>query len=287
LGLINQIVVPTANLDFQRKVSVIIQKIYQLQKVAKSKYIEAEQLLFSELGLSDYVPNEANISIRDLFECLEDDRFDAEYWMPKYDEIIEKIKEYKNGYDTFPNLFTIRNQTSINPEKIYQYVELADVDSALGTVEGYTELPGKELPSRGRMSLKKDDVIMSSLDGSLNKTALITSSEKNLIGSTGFFVLAKKYFEPEVALVLLKSKPIQDYIARQAQGTILTAIPKTSLSRILLPKISIEIQHTIKKQIQEAHQSKAQSKTLLEKAKRAVEIFIEQDEEKALEYLAS
>lgn len=284
---LKRIPLPISSLEFQSVIANYIDKTQELLDESRLLYQRAEALLLTELGLADYIPNEANTSIRDLFECLQDDRFDAEYWMPKYDEIATAVRNYRNGYDTFNNLFVIGSQIGINTESTYRYIELADVNSTLGTIENYTELLGKDLPSRGRMSLKKDDVIMSSLDGSLNKTALITIDEQNLIGSTGFFVLRKKYFEPEVALVLLKSRPIQEYIARQAQGTILTAIPKTSLSRIVLPKISNELQFKVKKLIQEAHSQKEQSKIQLEKAKRAVEIFIEQDEAKALEYLAT
>lgn len=287
LEQINNLPIPIPSNTLQSELTSIIISAKRHKDESSSLYSQAEQLLLAELGLADYISNEANTSIRDLFECLQDDRFDAEYWMPKYDEIATVIRNYKNGYDTLDNLFVIGSQAGINTESTYRYIELADVNSTLGTIENYTELLGKDLPSRGRMSLKKDDVIMSSLDGSLDKTALITIDEQNLIGSTGFFVLRKKYFEPEVALVFLKSRPIQEYIARQAQGTILTAIPKTSLSRIVLPKISNEIQSKVKKLIKDAHSQKELSKRQLEKAKRAVEIFIEQDEAKALEYLAT
>lgn len=284
---VGDVIVAIPSKEFEEKIHNLHTETHNLQIKSKNLYSQAEQLLLTELGLADYVPDQVNISTRDLFECLQDDRFDAEYWLPKYDEIIERIKQYKHGYDTFDSLFTIGNQTSINLEKTYQYVELADVNSTLGMIENYTELLGKELPSRGRMSLKRGDVIMSSLDGSLNKTALVTSNGQNIIGSTGFFVLSRRYFEPEVALVLLKSKSIQEYIARQAQGTILTSIPKTSLSRVVLPKISKDIQSKVKNFVQEAHTNNEQSKVLLEKAKRAVEVFVEQDEAQAIAYLAS
>ena len=123
------------------------------------------------------------------------------------------------------------------------------------------------------------------VEGSLEKIALVLSEEKNIIGSTGFFVLRQKAYEPEVALVLLKSKPIQQLLKRQAQGTILTAIPKTSLPRVLLPKISQSVQGQVKQKIAQSNKERQEAKNLLEKAKQAVEIFIEQDEKQALAYL--
>lgn len=284
---LKRIPLPIPSINFQQSIRDYVDKTQLLLDKSRLLYTRAEQLLLADLNLTNYTLSNINTSTRNLADCLADDRFDAEYWQPKYDEIASAIRSYRNGFDAFDNLFLIGNQTNINPEETYSYVELADVNSSLGTVDNYTEMQGKELPSRGRMPLKQNDVIMSSLDGSLNKTALVTIDKQNIIGSTGFFVLRKKYFEPEVALVLLKSGPIQEIVGRQAQGTILTAIPKASLSRIMLPKIADGVQQEIKALVIEAHKSKTLAQSQLEKAKRAVEIFVEQDEAQALAYLAS
>lgn len=275
---------PTDKLEKELE-RVILEKI-RLEKISSEKYNEAENLLLRELLLDGYKPNEENITIRNLKTCLQENRFDAEYWQPDFDVIQDTIKKHKDGFDTLNKLFELSDiKVRIDPEKEYLYAELADVSSISGTIDNFTELQGKELPSRGRMMLKKNDIIVSSVEGSLEKIALVLSSEKNIIGSTGFFVLRQKIYEPEVALVLLKSKPIQQLLKRQAQGTILTAIPKASLSRILLPKINQSIQEKIKQKIAQSSQEQQEAKNLLEKAKKAVEIFIEQSEKEALEYL--
>ena len=239
-----------------------------------------------EINLADYRPSDKNTSVRSLAKCLADDRFDAEYWQVDFDAIQNTIKKHKDGFDTLDKLFDISGKKSrIDLEKEYLYAELADVNSAMGTIDNFTALQGKELPSRGRMALKKNDIIVSSVEGSLEKVALVLSEEKNIIGSTGFFVLRQKAYEPEAALVLLKSKPIQRLLKRQAQGTILTAIPKTSLPRVLLPKLNPSVQKQVKERVAQSHKERQEAKDLLEKAKRAVEIFIEQDEKQALAYL--
>lgn len=263
-----------------------IKNHFNLLESSKEKYKDAEQLLLKEINLSEYKPNEESISVRLFSESLADNRFDAEYWQPDFDDIQNAIKKNKDGFDKLDKLFELSDKkVRIDPEKEYLYAELADVNSASGTIDNFTTLQGKELPSRGRMALKKNDIIVSSVEGSLEKIALVLSEEKNIIGSTGFFVLRQKAYEPEVALVLLKSKPIQQLLKRQAQGTILTAIPKTSLPRVLLPKISQSVQGQIKQKIAQSNKERQEAKNLLEKAKRAVEIFIEQDEKQALAYL--
>lgn len=282
-----EVLIPIANDDFINKTHILHNKTHDLSVRATQLFSEAEQLLLREIGLDGYVSGQENISIRELKDCLVDNRLDAEYWQTEFDVIQSTIKKNKDGFDTLNNFFEIIDEKAdIDLEKEYLYVELADVNGKTGTIDNITPLKGVDLPSRGRMELKQNDVIVSSVEGSIEKIALVSSKERNLVGSTGFFVLRSKGYEPEVALALLKLKPIQKLLARQAQGTILTAIPKPSLSRILLPKINSDIQRRVKEMVSQSHKEKETSRVLLEKVKRAVEIFIEKDEQEALKFLA-
>ena len=164
----------------------------------------------------------------------------------------------------------------VNPEKEYKYIELADVNENLGIVDDIQIIKGKDLPSRAKMKLQKNDVIVSSVEGSTNKVALINKDIKDLVGSTGFFILREKYFQPEVNLILIKSIIIKALLKREAQGTILTAIPSSSLKRIILPKLNSDIQQKIADLVRKSHQARKKAKELLEEAKQKVEKLIEQ-----------
>ncbi len=283
---VGDVLVPLASNSFVNKIHSLHTQTHDLTVQSKKFYEDAENILLKELGLGTHIPSENGLSVRELSECLRDNRFDAEYWQPEYDYLEEKIRECKQGFDTLDNLFIVSNKTEkIEADKEYLYVELADVNNTTGTVDNFTPLKGSELPSRGKMILKQNDLILSSVEGSLEKVAVITSNEKNIIGSTGFFILKEKAYEPEVALILLKSKPFQSLLKRQAQGTILTAIPKPSISRILLPKIDKGVQLKIKELIVSAKRQQLEAQELLSKAKHAVEVSIEKDEVEALKLL--
>lgn len=279
-----QVAIPSSS--FQNKIREQVITAFSLDEKSIKKYQEAEQLLLREINLEEYKATGKNVSIRNLSDCVVSNRFDAEYWQIDFDSIQNTIRKNKGGFGTLEKLFDVsEKKVQIDPEKEYFYAELADVSSSTGTVDNFTLLKGKELPSRGRMALKNKDIIVSSVEGSLEKVALVSSDAKNLLGSTGFFVLRQKEYEPEVALILLKTKPIQALLKRQAQGTILTAIPKTSLARVLLPRLNEKTQKTIKNIISQSHQQMQEAKDLLETAKLAIKIFIEQDEKEALAYL--
>jgi len=88
-------------------------------------------------------------------------------------------------------------------------------------------------------------------------------------------------------LVLLKSIVGQLQLKKGCSGTILTAINKEEFSTIAVPKIVAEKQAEIEQKVIESFNLRNRSKDLLEHAKRAVEIAIEQDEQVAIEWLES
>ena len=289
--------IPIPSNNFQKFTEKLVLKAYEERQKAEQLYKQAEEILLEELGLKNWKPKtkkikigrvefeeEENISIRMLSEVIKADRMDAEYWEPKYDEIEELIKNYKNGYDYLPNLIDIsKEKIKINREEIYNYIELADINPNLGVVNQTKQIQGKELPSRARMKVKKGYVIMSSVKGSIDKIALIDFDKCNLVASTGFFALKEKEINKETLSVLLKILA-KRYLVREAQGTILTAIPYDSLNRIVIPRIEQQIQQKISQLIQQSFKAREISKKLLEIAKKTVEIYIEKDEEEGLEY---
>ncbi len=68
-------------------------------------------------------------------------------------------------------------------------------------------------------------------------------------------------------------------------ASILTAINRDEFKKVMLPKVRKEKQTEIQEKVIESFSLRKQSKHLLEAAKRAVEIAIEQDEQTAIDWL--
>ena len=83
----------------------------------------------------------------------------------------------------------------------------------------------------------------------------------------------------------MKSFCGQFQLKKGCSGTILTAIGKEELEKIILPKIKKEVQEEIKNNIKEMYKYKYESKQLLEIAKRGVEIAIEENEDIATKWI--
>ena len=160
------------------------------------------------------------------------------------------------------------------PKEIYKYIELANVGSN-GDISTPEKIIGEKLPTRARRKVKTGQVIISSIEGSLQSCALISAENNFALCSTGFFIIDSENYNSETLLVLFKSKIMQELMKQNCSGTILTAISRENVLKLPLPKISVEVQEKIAAQIEESFKLRAESKRLLEMAKKLVECEIE------------
>jgi restriction endonuclease S subunit len=284
-----QIKVPVLSEDVQKEIENIVWQVYELQQFSRSIYSQAEFLLLEELGLKDFKPKYEKTYTDKLSDALSAHRIDAEYFQPAYEEVVRKIKEYPNGFSKLlkhvENIKPNFDPTKY-PDEDFCYVELADIDSSIGIIHSVNKVKGGEAPSRARRLLKEGDVIVSSVEGSLEKVALVDKEHDGCLASTGFFQFRPLDILPEVLLVLSKTIVLQSQLKKKCSGTILTAVPKESLRDIIIPLLSFSTQQEIASLVHQSHEARRKAKELLELAKRAVEIAIEEGEEKAINFLS-
>jgi len=206
---------------------------------------------------------------------IDNKRFDAEYFKPKYEKLTSKIKYQNAKYllDVIENV-PARFNPPAQPEESFKYVELANINSSVGIIDGFTKVLGKEAPSRAKRILKERDIIISSVEGSLEKVALVHSEQEGYLASTGFFQFRSNEILPEVLLVLAKSIILQTQLRQQCAGTILTAVPKEAIKNILIPILPKSTQQKIALLVRQSHQARRKAKKLLEEAKQRVEKMI-------------
>jgi len=285
---IKQIPILIISTNLMGKIENLFLQTQNLLEKSHSLYSQAESLLLEELGLKDYKPKYQKTYTAKLSSTFFAHRIDAEYFQPEYEEVIEKIKAYPNGFSKL--LKHVENvkpdfDPTKYPDKNFFYIELADIDSSIGIIHSVNEIKGENAPSRARRILKEKDVIVSSVEGSLEKVALIDKEHDGCLASTGFFQFRSLDILPEVLLVLSKTIVLQSQLKKKCSGTILTAVPKESLRDIIIPLLPLSTQQKIAELVKQSHEARKKAKELLEVAKRAVEIAIEKDEGEALDYI--
>ncbi len=247
---------------------------------SRNLFSQAENLLLEELGLTNFKAKYELSYTANLSKTFAVHRADAEYFQPAYEEVIKCILDYQNGHSWLLNYVkSIKPDFDPmrHPHKTFSYVELADIDPSIGVVNSVSEIKGEEAPSRARRVLRKNDIIVSSVEGSLEKVALVGQAYEGALASTGFFQFRYIKILPEVLLVLSKSIVLQAQLKKQCAGTILTAVPKASLKRITIPIMPDKIQKEIALLVRQSHEARRKAKELLEEAKRKVEEAIESE----------
>lgn len=276
----DQLVVPTFGDGIVEAIKNAVQSAYQIQEKANIHYREAQRKLMNSVG-SILVPAES-VSVRNISTSFyTTGRLDAEYYQPKYELVTQGL----NTSETVLSLCNLHDKTFVPKDKeLYSYIELADVGQT-GDISTVDTQYGADLPTRARRIVKSGQIIVSSVEGSLQSCALITDEYDGALCSNGFYVLDSDKINSETLLVLFKSEPIQALMKQRCSGTILAAISKDELLSMLLPVVDENIQKKIAAKVQESFALRKQSKQLLEYAKQAVEMAIEQGEDVALKWL--
>ena len=282
---LKRVEIPLLCNELQTKITLSFDKAFNLIQKSEATYRQAETLLLSELGLADYQPKHRLTFVKNYSDTQRAGRIDADYFQPKYEEIVRAIKSYAGGWGTLGNLADKKKENFKPKRKTeYRYIELANIASN-GEITDCMTTQGRDLPSRARRQVSMGDVIVSSIEGSLDSIASIKKEYDEALCSTGFHVINSEVFNSETLLVLMKSMVGQLQLKKGCSGTILTAINKDEFDLIVLPIIAKEKQTQIQQKVTESFGLRKRSKHALECAKRAVEMAIEQDEQTAMDWL--
>jgi len=269
--------VPILPQSFQLQIEKTVKTAHQKQTQSKQLYKEAEQLLLKELGLVNYQPKQQLFFETTKKEIDEAKRFDAEYFQPKYAEIIKKIENYEGGFDVVKNQFKQNKTLSKKDKEFYNYIEISDVNISNGEIIA-NKIDIKDIPANGKRKLFKNDLLISKVRPYRGAISFIDFEKENLLGSGAFTVLQEKTeYKKEVLMIFLRTSFIKELLLRYNCGTSYPVIKDEDILNLKIPLIKPQIQTQIADKIKESHKLRKESKELLEKAKRKVEEEIEKE----------
>lgn len=289
---INNIVVPKLGTVLQSEISKCCQTAHKKRIGSKEKYNKAESLLLQEIGLEKFTPNTEKVNIKSFNDSFTiTGRLDAEYYQPKYDDIIEKVKS--KSYDRLINIVSIKK--SIEPgSKNYSedglpFMRVADY-SKFGLTEPQKYLTS-DFISKNKDKIKKlnpkKGTILFSKDGSVG-TAYHLREDYNGITSGAILHLRVKdesKIIPEYLTLALNSQVVQMQAERDAGGSIILHWRVKEIENVFVPIIDYTKQQEIAALVEDSFALKKQSEHLLDVAKKAVEMAIEESEATAMSFI--
>ena len=167
---------------------------------------------------------------------------------------------------------------NIDNYEFMNYIDIASISKEIGVIEKMKFLKS-DFPSRARQRIFKGDLLISSLSGSQKAIAIVESDEKNLIASTGFFIISNAAnCLKEFLMDLLRTHFFQELLIRESSGAIMASINQNEFLNLKIPLPPLTEQERIAKEISQrkarAKALKQEAKELLESAKKEVEHII-------------
>jgi restriction endonuclease S subunit len=269
--------------QMQETLTKLVTKSFNLLEKSKDYYRASEQLLLSDLGLLDWKPKHELAFVKNFSDTEQAERFDAEYFQPKYEEIIEAVKKYKGGFDELGNLVKIKKSVEPGSEAYQENgvpfvrvsnlskFELSTNNQQFISEELYEDLKSHQ-PKKGEILLSKD--------ATPGMAYFLNEEPQKMIVSGGILRLKidNKQVLPEYLTLALNSVIVQKQIERDAGGSIINHWRPDQVKATLIPVLKENKQKEIKELIEKSFSDRKLSKSLLEIAKQGVEMAIEKDE---------
>ncbi len=291
---VERVLVPLfANL--QNNIREIVKQIEVLKIKSKQTYAQAEKLLLAEIGLQDFKASDEAVNIKSFQDSFATSgRLDAEFYQKKYDVIENKFNEFEriklNSLVEHPISSGITPKAGGNAytDKKHGVPFIRAVDLQGGEVSlsnnNYIKYDVHNSILK-RTQLKKGDVLLS-IAGTVGRCALFNYNiEANINQAVSIIRFNQDKVFRLYLVVFFNSFLGKEFVSKFARQGVQTNLSLAEVGNLSIPIIEYTKQQQIADLIEQSFALKKQSEHLLEVAKRAVEIAIEQNEAEAMEYI--
>ena len=284
------ILIPQFSEKFQNAMEFFCLEADSLHEQSILKCSEAEKLLLAEVCLAEWQPKNQLTFVKNFSDTERANRFDADYFQPRYDDIVNAIKGYPGGWETLGNLVTLEKGIEVGSRKYREtgtpFVRVSNLSPFEITQEKYIS---EELYAELEKHQPKQGEILLSKDATPGIAHHLREQPPKMIPAGGILRLKRKSERVRTAYLTLVLNSIlgQEQVSRDVGGSVIPHWRPDQVAETLIPILPDEKQAEIERKVTESFDLRWQSKHLLECAKRAVEIAIEEDEETALNWLKS
>lgn len=261
------------------------------RKEALERVGQAETALLKALGLANWTPPEPLSYVASSADAFASSRLDAQYFMPAKAEVQEALRKLP-GKLLGERFASVRQMMNPKKDGVPHFVRNFDLTDALQPIlDDEKEPVATEEIGSMKKTFKNGDVAISRLRAYLREIAVVRTDGKiPSVGSSEFIVLrpktkADQAISPETLLTFLRSAPVQTILKWCQDGSQHPRFSEGDLLAIHLPDAVEAASAEIAANVLEGFEARRKARALLEAAKRAVEIAIEDSEAAALAYL--
>lgn len=287
---IENVLVPIFSKSLYTLIDDCTKLAHSKQQESRATFYDTQEILQRELGF--YENEEKNsISVLDFSKSFKRfGRLDAEYYQPKFDALFDALKKFSikrlggnNGI--------VRIKKSIEPgsdaykDEGIPFIRVRDVSKhEITSPEIYLS---QDIVENVKELFPKKDTILFSKDGSVGIAYKLEHDEDIITSGALLHLTVKNTNEvlPDYLTLVLNSPVVQMQAERDSNGAIIQHWKPSEIENVIIPVLDMDKQRALAEMVQKSFALRRQSKQLLEYAKKAVEIAIEQGEDTSLAWL--
>lgn len=285
ISKIRRLLIPRFSNEFETVVADQAQQAYAMRRLAAQHLESAEQTLLNALGLDSWAPPDALTYVRSSCEALAAGRLDAEHYQPRFAALLtlidatgdgarlgDHLLENKRGKQPY---YTDSGLRVVNSKHVLRNDVRLDVDNRLANFD------------EDDLLISHGDVLVNGTGvGTIGRTAAYLHDSQAIPDNHVTILRPSKTLDPIYLSVFLNSIAGQFQVEQRLRGSSgqIELYPNDIAEfRVwLAPK---ELQQSIRQQVELSFAQKQLATQLLDAAKRAVEIAIEESEQTSLAYL--
>ena len=283
---IRNIPIPIFSELFQSRIQGMIEASEELMRRCHNLYQISEAEILIELGLQGWQPTQANTEVKTFKNSfVQNERLDAEYYQPKYDELVDKLLVTKQA-KPLGELLQF-NQRGKQPEYMNEGVVVINSKYIRKNKIDFNENRFGDISDTPKgLIIRKGDVLLNGTGvGTIGRSAPYLLNEPAL-PDNHVTILRTKEMNPVFLSVMLNSIIGQLQVDKYFKGSSgQIELYPSDINQFVVWDAPKDIQQKVANAIHEATALEKQSQQLLDAAKHAVEMAIEEGEEKAMKWL--
>lgn len=280
---VKEIRIPILDMELQQEVAIRLQNANRKRIIAQNLYSSAESYLLECLGMQDFVANPDAYNVKTLKESfLESGRIDAEYYLPKYDDLEKLIESFE--YAKLADLCTLIDHGKQPPYveggeiRVFSQKWIGDKGIDYGFIDS-TEEPMTSHAFASENSeyvCHQNDIVYYSVGANIGYCHNYLSDVPMMPGSFITIIRANESkINPLYLGFVLNSFIGRIQAEKRKSGTAQPYIYPKDLKEFIVPLIRPEVQEEIAQHIQRSFALRKEAYQLLEEAKLNVEHTIE------------
>ena len=217
------------------------------EKLAKAEalMIGLDEVVMDALGLLALPQDSRQVfAVRHQVAQL---RLDPHFHSPEFARVQQMLSQVK--CETLGSIASLSKETwrpQDHDQPTFQYIEIATVDPRTGEADWNT-VPTDEAPSRARMRIRVDDLIISLTRPHHGSIAHLGPEFEGCVASTGFAVVrdVADYVHRDYLWCVLRTRMCLSQMLQRASGGNYPAITEAELRNILVPIPDQNTQHNV------------------------------------------